>query len=231
MLKKDIIDGKEYEEGQGSLIADLDHSIQQMLKSSYPESQMDDFITYKNLSQYCMDYLGQIIDRANDKNDAIKQQVTAVMPESERPFNVEDRLTASYTFGQRVADSVARFGGSWTFIISFIMMMAIWMLINVLHPFGWNFDPYPFILLNLALSTIAAIQAPLIMMSQNRAADYDRLQARNDFNVNMESEREIRLLHTKIDHMVQQDQKLQTELLVSLSNQVTQLRQEMNQAK
>ena len=114
MLKIDIIDGKEYEEGQGSLIADLDHSIQQMLKTSYPESQMDDFITYKNLSQYCMDYLGQIIDRANDKNEAIKQQVTAVMPESERPFNVEDRLTASYTFGQRVADSVARFGGSWT---------------------------------------------------------------------------------------------------------------------
>ena len=116
--------------------------------------------------------------------------------------------------------------------------MAIWMLINVLHTFGWNFDPYPFILLNLALSTIAAIQAPLIMMSQNRAADYDRLQARNDFNVNMESEREIRLLHTKIDHMVQQDQtdlleiqKLQTELLVSLSNQVAQLRQEMNQER
>ncbi len=116
--------------------------------------------------------------------------------------------------------------------------MAIWMLINVLHTFGWNFDPYPFILLNLALSTIAAIQAPLIMMSQNRAADYDRLQARNDFNVNMESEREIRLLHTKIDHMVQQDQtdlleiqKLQTELLVSLSNQVTQLRQELNQER
>ena len=191
---------------------------------------MDDFITYKNLSQYCMDYLGQIIERANDKNETIKQQVTAVMAESERPFNVEDRLTASYTFGQRVADSVARFGGSWTFIISFIMMMAIWMLINILHLFGWNFDPYPFILLNLALSTIAAIQAPLIMMS--------RLQARNDFNVNMESEREIRLLHTKIDHMVQQDQtdlleiqKLQTELLVSLSNQVAQLRQEMNQEK
>lgn len=92
--------------------------------------------------------------------------------------------------------------------------------------------------MNLALYTIAAIQAPLIMMSQNRAADYDRLQARNDFNVNMESEREIRLLHTKIDHMVQQDQtdlleiqKLQTELLVSLSNQVIQLRQEINQER
>lgn len=238
MLKRDIIDGKEYDSIHGALIADLDHTIQTMLQISYPDSQMDDFITYKNLSQYCMDYLSQIIDRANEKNEAIKQQVTAVLPMTEAPFNVEDRLTASYTFGQRVADSVARFGGSWTFIITFILMMGIWMLINVLHPFGWNFDPYPFILLNLALSKIAAIQAPLIMMSQNRAADYDRLQARNDFNVNMESEREIRLLHTKIDHMVQQDQtdlleiqKLQTELLVSLSNQVIQLRQEINQER
>ena len=74
MLKIDIIDGKEYEDGQGSLIADLDHSIQQMLKTSYPESQMDDFITYKNLSQYCMDYLGQIIDRANDKNEPLNSR-------------------------------------------------------------------------------------------------------------------------------------------------------------
>ena len=87
-----------------------------------------------------MEYLAQIIDRANEKNEAIKQQVTAVMPDdASAPFNVEDRLTASYTFGQRVADSVARFGGSWTFIISFILMMAIWMLMNVLHPFGLEF--------------------------------------------------------------------------------------------
>ena len=109
------------------------------------------------------------------------------MPESERPFNVEDRLTASYTFGQRVADSVVRFGGSWTFIISFIMMMAIWMLINV--PSFWlNFDPYPFILSNLALSMIAAIQAPLIIMAKTERQDYDRLRAQEcNFNVNMES--------------------------------------------
>lgn len=104
MLKRDIIDGKEYDSIHGALIADLDHTIQTMLQISYPDSQMDDFITYKNLSQYCMDYLSQIIDRANEKNEAIKQQVTAVLPMTEAPFNVEDRLTASYTFGQRVAD-------------------------------------------------------------------------------------------------------------------------------
>ncbi|MGC4387798.1 DUF1003 domain-containing protein, partial [Streptococcus suis] len=102
------------------------------------------------------------------------------------------------TFGQKIADAVARFGGSWTFIICFVHLMIICMALNVIKPFGIVFDAYPFILLNLALSTIAAIQAPLIMMSQNRASDYDRLQARNDFLVNQKSEEEIRLLHEKL---------------------------------
>ncbi len=128
---------------------------------------------------------------------------------------------------------MARFGGSWTFIISFIVFMAVWMLINIIQPFGIAFDKYPFILLNLALSTIAAIQAPLIMMSQNRASDYDRLQAKNDYNVNKVSEEEIRFLHKKLDHLVQQDQsdlleiqKLQTEMLASVTNQVVDLKEQ-----
>ncbi|MCC9712860.1 DUF1003 domain-containing protein, partial [Streptococcus agalactiae] len=177
-------------------------------------------------------YLDEIVQRANQKNEKIKYNVTTLMKEEEKPFNVEERLNKQATIGQRIADDVARFGGSWTFIIVFVSIMAIWMLVNIMKPFGIQFDPYPFILLNLALSTIAAIQAPLIMMSQNRAADYDRLQARNDFNVNKTSELEIRLLHEKIDHMVQQDQfelleiqKLQTEMLVSLGNQLAQLKQ------
>lgn len=88
---------------------------------------------------------------------------------------------------------MARFGGSWIFILSFIAFMGIWMGLNVVQPFGIAFDKYPFILLNLVLSTLAAVQAPLIMMSQNRASDYDRLQARNDYHVNKQSKEEIRL--------------------------------------
>ena len=161
------------------------------------------------------------------------------MPESERPFNVEDRLTASYTFGQRVADSVARFGGSWTFIISFILMMAIWMLINVLHPFGWNFDPYPFILLNLALSTIAAIQAPLIMMSQKTGqrimiACKREMTLTSIWSLNGKFVcciRKLTIWCSKDQTDLLEIQKLQTELLVSLSNQVSQLRQELNQER
>ncbi|SUN68713.1 membrane protein [Streptococcus infantarius] len=107
------------------------------------------------------------------------------------------------------------------------------MALNVLKPFGIVFDKYPFILLNLVLSTLAATQAPLIMMSQNRASDYDRLQAKNDYNVNKVSEEGIRLLHTKLDHLVQQDQsdlleiqKLQTEMLASLTKQLVSMQEE-----
>lgn len=108
-----------------------------------------------------------------------------------------------------------------------LLLWEFWMGLNVVQPFGIAFDKYPFILLNLVLSTLAAVQAPLIMMSQNRASDYDRLQARNDYHVNKQSKEEIRLLHEKIDHLVQQDQsdlltiqKLQTEMLMAVSQQV-----------
>ena len=143
------------------------------------------------------------------------------------------------TFGQKIADNVARFGGSWTFIISFVLILFIWIGLNGLHLLGVNFDPYPFILLNLVLSTVAAIQAPLIMMSQNRASDYDRFQAKNDYEVNLKSEAEIRALNEKLDHILNQDQadfleiqKLQSEMLVSISIQLADLqRQERNQSR
>lgn len=233
MVCVDFIDQNTYEESEGFYVSDLDLGIKAMVKTRYPSLMENDFISYGNLSHYCMTYIDEIVLRAKQKNETIKDNVTGLMKDEEKPFNVEERLNKQATFGQRIADNVARFGGSWTFILIFVFAMAIWMLINVFKPFGIQFDPYPFILLNLALSTIAAIQAPLIMMSQNRAADYDRLQARNDFNVNKTSEVEIRLLHEKIDHMVQQDQselleiqKLQTEMLVSLTNQLAQLKQE-----
>ena len=119
-----------------------------------------------------------------------------------------------------------------------LSFMGIWMGLNVVQPFGIAFDKYPFILLNLVLSTLAAVQAPLIMMSQNRASDYDRLQARNDYHVNTQSKEEIRLLHEKIDHLVQQDQirssdnsKLQTEMIMGVSQQVEKMSDDIRALK
>ena len=103
------------------------------------------------------------------------------------------------TFGERLADKVAAFGGSWAFILLFLVAMAVWMLLNIES--AAPFDPFPFILLNLLLSCVAALQAPVIMMSQNRQADKDRLDAHNDYEVNLKAELEILALHSKINEL------------------------------
>jgi uncharacterized membrane protein len=103
------------------------------------------------------------------------------------------------TFGERLADQVASFGGSWTFILIFLSVMGTWILWNIQA--GRPFDPFPFILLNLVLSCLAALQAPVIMMSQNRQAEKDRLDAHHDYEINLKAEMEVMSLHTKVDHL------------------------------
>jgi uncharacterized membrane protein len=140
--------------------------------------------------------------------------------------NINRDFEDELTFGQRVADKVASFGGSWTFIIIFAAILLSWVLLNslVLARRGDSFDPYPYILLNLFLSMLAAIQAPVIMMSQNRQAAKDRLDAAHDYEVNLKAELEILSLHEKLDElreskwaeliMMQQEQiRLLTQLL------------------
>ncbi|MBX3108644.1 MAG: DUF1003 domain-containing protein [Fimbriimonadaceae bacterium] len=129
------------------------------------------------------------------------------------------------TTGQRVADRVAAFGGSWTFILTFLGILVVWITFNVVAA-TLRFDPYPFILLNLVLSCIAALQAPIIMMSQNRQEEKDRERARNDYMVNLKAELEVRALHDKIDHLLRSQmhtlmefQEAQLEILQRLARQ------------
>lgn len=116
--------------------------------------------------------------------------------------NLGDTVQARMTLGERVADRVASFGGSWTFILSFFAVLASWIVLNAVLLGARPFDPYPFILLNLILSCLAAIQAPIIMMSQNRKEIRDRAQAEHDYRVNLKAEIEVRLLHEKLDHLM-----------------------------
>jgi uncharacterized membrane protein len=118
--------------------------------------------------------------------------------------NINNEFDEKLTFGQRLADKVASFGGSWTFIIIFISVLVAWIVLNsiILIRNGKTFDPFPYILLNLFLSMIAAIQAPIIMMSQNRHAEKDRMDANHDYEVNLKSEFEILSLHEKIDELL-----------------------------
>ena len=134
--------------------------------------------------------------------------------------NLNDEADETMTFGQRLADRVASFGGSWPFILMFAGVLIVWITINSVSLFSKPFDPFPFILLNLVLSCLAAIQAPIIMMSQNRQNEKDRLKAYNDYRVNLKAELEIRHLHSKIDLLLTHQwqrlleiQQVQTDLL------------------
>ncbi|MBN1361088.1 MAG: DUF1003 domain-containing protein [Sedimentisphaerales bacterium] len=134
--------------------------------------------------------------------------------------NVDAESEQAWTFGQRLADRIATFGGSWSFLIVFGILLSLWILMNSLVLLWRPVDPYPFILLNLVLSCLAAIQAPIIMMSQNRQEAKDRLRAEHDYQVNLKAELEIRQLHEKIDHLLSHQwerlveiQEVQLELL------------------
>jgi uncharacterized membrane protein len=118
--------------------------------------------------------------------------------------DTEEEIELQTTFGERVADKIAEFGGSWKFILLFISFLIMWMIINVFYFHEHGFDPYPFILLNLALSFIAALQAPVIMMSQNRQSFKDRERANHAYQVNLRSELEIAMLHEKMDLLMKE---------------------------
>jgi len=146
--------------------------------------------------------LGQPFAKLNPHAQKVARQVAA---RKHIARNVLDRAAPPASRGQRAADAVARFGGSWTFVGLFLGVMLLWVGLNVvlLASRGQTFDPYPFILLNLFLSMLAAIQAPVILMSQNRQSDKDRLAAEHDYEINLKAELEILLLHEKVDGLRQ----------------------------
>lgn len=227
-----IVDQQRYQVVDGMRLEELETSLRQMILKDFPQAHNSSFICSEHFVHYRLAKMDAMIENDYQQNDKVNAQLSKILANhTYRVVDVNSELESSLTFGQRVADGVARFGGSWAFIISFVVVMLVWMLLNVLPIFSHHFDPYPFILLNLFLSMVAAIQAPLIMMSQNQAAEYDRLQAANDFKVNSMSEEEIRVLHSKVDHLIQQDepnmleiQKMQTQMLGEIQAQVNELR-------
>ncbi len=140
------------------------------------------------------------------RRDMSDEEVLTLLAGSRVSVNTDREAKSTYTFGQRAADAIARFAGSWAFIFSFVGVLAAWMIVNILLINA--FDPYPFILLNLVLSCVAAIQAPLIMMSQNRQEEKDRRRAENDYKVNLKTEIMIEALHDKMNRILAQQEKI-----------------------
>lgn len=152
----------------------------------------------KKLNDFAQKILGMPYDKLDERTQKVARHIVGRKHISKDAF-AESETTA--TFGQKAADAVANFGGSWTFIILFGLTLTTWVVLNsfILIKFDKGFDPYPYILLNLFLSMLASIQAPIILMSQNRQAGKDRLNAEHDYEVNLKAELEIMMLHEKID--------------------------------
>ena len=183
------------------------------------------WICLADLQRFQHDYVENLLEDEKGEITQLEQQVLESLRDQEiLSQNPETEFDASLTLGQRAADRIADFGGSWAFISIFALVMLAWMLLNSYVLAARPFDPYPFILLNLVLSCLAAVQAPVIMMSQNRQEARDRRRALHDYQVNLKAELEIRHLHQKIDHLLSRQwerlveiQEVQMELI----NQIT----------
>ena len=188
----------------------LRESIFNLIKKDYPSFNRTCCITKKEVTKYRNMHLENLIKKQHNRLDSLnKNVIDSILNKQIISDNIEDDLEEELSFGQKIADKVAKFGGSWTFIITFGIFLFLWMALNVWVLAKHPFDPYPFILLNLFLSTLAAIQAPIIMMSQNRQEEKDRRRGENDYKINLKAELEIKLLHDKIDHIITyQNEKL-----------------------
>ncbi|HTO15459.1 MAG TPA: DUF1003 domain-containing protein [Edaphocola sp.] len=207
-MKTSYISKKEIQKGEGVKGQDIREGIFNLIKSEFRDFGQDDFITIDELNQYRRLYLTSLITQEKGEIAVIDQDVIeAIKNNSILSENIQDDIEADLTFGQRLADSVATFGGSWIFIITFFGFILIWMIINIWILATRPFDPFPFILLNLILSCLAAIQAPIIMMSQNRQEQKDRIRGEHDYKINLKAELEIKLLSEKIDHLLAHQNK------------------------
>ncbi len=196
-------------------------SLLEFIKKRMPEWDGKGFICFDDLGEFRKDYVKEVLQDEIGELSALDHEVIESLQQHEiLSSDISKQFETKLTFGERLSDRIASFGGSWKFLITFFSILVVWIIINGVLLMIHAFDPYPFILLNLILSCLAAVQAPVIMMSQNRVEARDRLRAENDYKVNLKAELEIRHLHEKIDHLLRgqynrlfEIQQIQIELL------------------
>ncbi len=196
-------------------------AVAEEIRRDHPAWSADKFICRADLATFRTKYVHSLLESERGELTFLEHDVLRSLREHEvLSSNVDAQFEQDWSFGERLADRIATFGGSWSFLIIFGAFLALWILMNSLVLIWRPVDPYPFILLNLLLSCLAAIQAPIIMMSQNRQEAKDRLRSQHDYQVNLKAELEIRQLHEKIDHLLSHQwerlveiQEVQLELL------------------
>ena len=193
------------------------------IRKQYPHVKEDDFIADELLPGLKAKYVEDALSEEIGEITHLERDVIESLREHEIVSSSPAEHDDERTFGERLSDRIAELGGSWVFIIGFGVFLMLWVVVNTLVLATHPPDPYPFIFLNLILSCIAALQAPVIMMSQNRQAARDRQQAEQDYKINLKAELEIRHLHEKMDHLLHHHsqrlleiQQIQTDLLRQL---------------
>ncbi|MBB3976149.1 putative membrane protein [Rhizobium azooxidifex] len=216
--------GKLFPSGRLYHASSIRPGIFELIRQDVGGWSLDSRICGPDLSQYRRRYVADLLEQERGELSGLDRQVLESFEKGVSSVHASaaglDKELEGETLGQRAADRVAAFGGSWGFIITFVVVLLCWMTINVIGFLGGGFDPYPFILLNLLLSCIAALQAPVIMMSQRRQEEKDRIRAENDYMINLRAELEIRQLHDMIEHQMAHQwerlaelQQIQIELL------------------
>ena len=221
------LSGKEFPENEKISAKNLRQSLLHFINKTHPNFSKNCFLSIEEMNDYREKYISEFLNKKLGNLTEVEKQVIQSVSKNTMISTEVEEDEQEITFGQKLADKVAEFGGSWGFIIFFMTFLVAWILLNVFWLSNHGFDPYPFILLNLILSCIAAIQAPVIMMSQNRQEEKDRERSKKDYKINLKSELEIRELHEKIDHLIihyQQDlleiQKTQIDLLENILHNV-----------
>ena len=196
-------------------------SVAQVIQKQHSDWDPKGFICFPDLNHFRGEYIKNALEAEKGELSVLDQDVLKSMKAHELlTKNINAEFERKLTFGEKISDKLAEFGGSWKFIIFFAIIIFFWISLNAALLAKHPFDPYPFILLNLILSTLAALQAPVIMMSQNRLEARDRLRSEHDYRINLKAELEIRHLHEKMDHLLRHQwqrlleiQEIQTELM------------------
>ena len=197
------ISGRKFKKRELVKIDDIRPSLAERIRADYPDLPKDAKISRNELARYRMIYVEELLQKEHGEFTELDRQVVeSIARQDTIAENSEDEFEEHRTLGEKLSDHLASFGGSWSFLITFGAVLVVWMGINIIQGEAKAFDPYPFILLNLLLSCIAAIQAPIIMMSQKRQEAKDRLRSLNDYRVNLKAELEIQHLHEKMDYLI-----------------------------
>jgi len=202
VLVKSQITNKKIDSKQAVPCVMIRPGVLELIKQEHPKFSTDGYISKKEIKKYTKRYIENVIEtEKGELSNLDKEVVKSLVNQESIVKNIDAQIDKKITVGERISDRIASFGGSWSFIIIFASILVVWVGINSYILLAKPFDPYPFILLNLFLSCLAAIQAPIIMMSQNRKESKDRARSENDYKVNLKAELEIRHIHEKLDNL------------------------------